>query len=71
MKRDRQLSKHTPRKDLGRILTGLRLRVEGTEIDRKSKEKSNKDENGVGKSEKIEAYLTPWTGNSRKTERTQ
>ena len=46
-------------------------KVKGAERDENLKEKSKKDENGVGKLEDIEAYLTPWTGNSKKKKRNQ
>ena len=41
-------------------------KVKEAERDENLKEESKKDENGVGKLEDIEAYLTPWTRNSRK-----
>ena len=46
-------------------------KVQGAERDQNLKEKSKKDENGVGKLEDIEAYLTPWTRNSQKNKRIQ
>ena len=45
--------------------------VKETETDESLKEKSKKDENGVGKLEDIEAYLTPGTRNTKEHERKQ
>ena len=42
-----------------------------TERHENSKENSKKDEKGVGKLQNIDAYLSPWTQNTKEKERNQ
>ena len=64
--------KHTGHDDPNIIPTKfIQNKVKEEETDENPKEKSKKDEKGVGKLQNIDVYLTQWTRNTKENEGNQ